>query len=193
MSAQLITTLHRELAERLPRKRHTHVMGVEGMTLLLADQWGIDPEACHLAALLHDYAKAQPARELETLLAKSQRFALSEEDRQHPAIWHGLAAAEIAATRFALTDDRIREAVAWHPTGAAPWSDVGLVLYVADYLEPGRNFTGVDQQRAQFSALSLREAALAIAKEKIRIVQQRGQVVHSRTTAMVQWLQPHFA
>jgi len=52
---------------------------------------------------------------------------------------HGPAAAERAA-REGETDAGVLDAVRYHSIGFAGWDDVGRMLYLADYLEPGRSF-----------------------------------------------------
>jgi predicted HD superfamily hydrolase involved in NAD metabolism len=163
-------------------------MGVEGMAVLLAAQHGVCTEKVLLAALLHDYCKAEPRQRLEEQLAGANDFPLSVEDREHPAVWHGLAAAEMALQEFGIDDAEIREAVAWHPTGGPGMGPVGLVLFVADFLEPSRDFPGVSERRAQWLGLPLEQAAHAIAREKIAVIERRGHAVHSRTRAMADWL-----
>ena len=52
---------------------------------------------------------------------------------------HGPLAAERAA-RAGETDRGVLDAVRYHSLGHAGWDDVGKMLYLADYLEPGRTF-----------------------------------------------------
>ena len=52
---------------------------------------------------------------------------------------HGPLAAERAA-RDGERDQGVLDAVRYHSIGYARWDDAGRMLYLADYLEPGRTF-----------------------------------------------------
>ncbi len=83
----------------------------------------------HRAALLHDALRdAEP---------DALRSHVGEEVRLPPALWHGPAAAALAA-RHGEKDEGVLSAVRWHSLGWREWDDVGKALYLADYLEPGR-------------------------------------------------------
>ncbi|MFI5206853.1 MAG: HD domain-containing protein [Gemmatimonadales bacterium] len=84
----------------------------------------------HRAALLHDAVRdADPA---------TLREHVGEEVRLPPALWHGPAAAALAA-RHGEHDEGVLAAVRWHTLGWRGWDEVGKALYLADYLEPGRS------------------------------------------------------
>jgi len=80
------------------------------------------------AAYLHDAVRDLPAKELRRLVP---------EPGLPPALLHGPAAAVLAA-RHGETDSGVLDAVRYHTLGHAGWDRVGRMLYLADYLEPGR-------------------------------------------------------
>ncbi len=83
----------------------------------------------HRAALFHDALRdADP---------DALRAHVGEEVRLPPALWHGPAAAALAALH-GETDEGVLSAVRWHTVGWRGWDGVGKALYLADYLEPGR-------------------------------------------------------
>ncbi len=141
-----------------------------------------------IAALLHDAAKARSPSEQKALMLQSPVFSAGEEDLAHPQIWHGPAAATIASRDHGVTDRDILDAVAFHTTGNPGLGTLGLVLYVADFLEPTRDFPGVAELRQQLLPLPPREAALAVARHKLHHISKRGHKPHGRTVAMEQWL-----
>lgn len=166
-------------------------MGVEGLSIALAKQWGIDPEKALLAALLHDIAKSEPYDRQEQLATESKHFQPTQEDMQLPAMWHGLAAARIAAAEYGINDLEILEAVAWHTTGNKKYGRLGMMLYVADFLEPTRDFDGVETYRRDILNLPLKEATLRVTDLKLNNVRNRNKQTHSRTIAMKEWLENH--
>lgn len=134
-----------KIAAAMSEERFQHVLGVELAALLLAEQNGVDLEQAALAALVHDYAKERPTAEMKAMIAeKNYDPAILPFGS---AIWHGLVGVEFIRSELGVTDEEILQAVRVHTTGAAKMSELDKVLYVADYIEPGRDFPGVETAR----------------------------------------------
>ena len=94
-----------------------------------------------VVALLNEWARAMtvpPDERARWLRAGWLHDAL----RDAPAaseLDHGPLAAERAA-RDGEHDQGVLDAVRYHSIGYAGWDEVGRMLYLADYLEPGRTF-----------------------------------------------------
>ncbi|MEQ5891459.1 bis(5'-nucleosyl)-tetraphosphatase (symmetrical) YqeK [Streptococcus suis] len=125
--------------------RFQHVLGVEQAALVLADQYGCDPKKASLAALLHDYAKEVEDQVFLDLIAKYDldKDLLNWDNN----IWHGVVGAYKIAEDFGLEDEEIFQAIQRHTVGAGQMTLLDKVLYVADYIEPNRDFPGVDEAR----------------------------------------------
>lgn len=164
-------------------------MGVEGLAVHLAHRWGVDPEKVLLAALLHDYLKNETTEQLEGRLGACEDFLPTEEDRKHPAVWHGIAAATIAKSEFGIEDRDIREAIFYHTTGVDGLGPVGICLYVADTLEPTRRFRGVEEKRRAILPLGMYEAARETARIKLQLLERKHRMIHSQTLRMKEWLE----
>ena len=80
--------------------------------------------------------------QLATMYAPYEPLRVANE-----AVWHGLAAAELARAKYSVFDDEIVHAIAQHTIGAKEMSLLSKLLFVADYIEPGRNFDGVAEAR----------------------------------------------
>jgi predicted HD superfamily hydrolase involved in NAD metabolism len=141
-----------------------------------------------LAALLHDFAKGEPKDSLLAGLDRCVDFPATDEDRQHPELWHGLVAAQIALDEFGVTDAEVRQAVAHHTTGIPGMGPVGLTLYVADTFEPTRRFPGVETFRRQVDQLDMMAAARLAAETKLNLLADKHRNVHSNTHRMAEWL-----
>lgn len=168
--------------------RQVHVMGVEGMAVVLARRWDVDLDRTLLAALLHDLVKPLPPSELRERLDGCVVVAPTEDDRRFPAVWHGIVAAQEAADRYAVADREVLEAIAWHSTGAVRLGAIGLTLYVADFIEPSRSWEGVEQVRQRLAQLPLLEAAFEVATLKVERLRAEKKLVHPRTLEMLDWL-----
>ncbi|RYC97711.1 bis(5'-nucleosyl)-tetraphosphatase (symmetrical) YqeK [Facklamia hominis] len=144
-----LTISRDELIERLriklSSKRFKHVLGVEATGMMLAKRYHESVEKTSIVCLMHDYAKEMPdAQLLELALAYYPKEDLRS---ANGAIWHGFAAAQICKQEFACQDDEILQAIAFHTTGQPDMSQLAKILYLADYIEPGRQFEGVDRIR----------------------------------------------
>lgn len=127
------------------------------------------------AALLHDALKDAPPEALERWVPRGEWPA---------ALWHGPAAAA-AAEAYGEMDRGVLDAIMYHSVGYAGWDDAGRILYLADYLEPGRT-----QQRARRDAWIDRVAAdldgvlLEVTASRMALLAERGNPVRPET---IQW------
>lgn len=138
--------LKKSLKERVSQQRYEHILGVEKAAIRLAKIYGYeDHEKVSIAALLHDYCKEIPAEEM---LEGAKRWSPEIDWSQGgPSIWHGPAAAQYAFDILGLRDREILESVSQHTIGDPKMSLLSKIIFVADYVEPGRDFTGVDKAR----------------------------------------------
>lgn len=149
----------RLIAARLSERRRAHSHRVAAEAVVLARRFGASPEAAELAGLLHDYC-----RELsdDDTLAAAARHGIAVgpvEARRPKHILHGpVAAAELAEAGLQA---EVARAIALHTVGGPGMTVLEKCLYLADYLEPGRDFSGVQEVRAL--ALNSLDAAVAAA------------------------------
>lgn len=129
----------------LNHKRIPHVLGTEQEAIRLAERYGADVEKARIGALLHDCTKKL---DLEEQLALCRHYAIPLDDleRQTLKLLHSKTGAAIARDVFGV-DDEIYGAIFWHTTGRAGMTLLEKILYLADYIEPSRNFPGVDKLR----------------------------------------------
>ena len=146
-------------------KRVAHVMGVEEEAVKLAKFWGADPELARHAAILHDCTKY-----------------LGLEDQLH----FSKTGACIAKYVFGEPDE-VYEAIFWHTTGKADMTLLDKVLYMADYIEPNRDFDGVEELR-KLAYTDLDQAMLLGVDSTIREMEERGYLIHTNTREARQWL-----
>lgn len=167
-----------KIAEQMSQKRFRHVLGVEKAALELADRYGCDPVQASLAALLHDYAKEQPDQVFLNLIDRYQLDPALKSWGNN--VWHGLVGRYLIAERFGLTDEAILQAIAVHTVGSADMSLLDKVLYVADYIEEGRDFPGVETARD----LAKIDLDKAVAYETVRTVEHlalKNQPIYPQT------------
>lgn len=153
---ELIESVKKQMDER--RLRHT--LGVARTAKELAKRFGADPQKAEIAAILHDYCKQWPEEKIRKAIEK---MADRPEDLllYSKEIWHGPAAAEIVHHELGIDDEEILNAIRYHTTGRVHMGLLEKVVCLADYIEPGRKYPGVDEIRRQ--ALSDLDQALVTA------------------------------
>ncbi|AEB80844.1 TPA: bis(5'-nucleosyl)-tetraphosphatase (symmetrical) YqeK [Streptococcus suis] len=158
--------------------RFQHVLGVEEAALALADRYGCDPKKASLAALLHDYAKEVEDQVFLDLIAKYDLDkALLNWDNN---IWHGVVGAYKIAEDFGLEDQEIFQAIQRHTIGAGQMTLLDKLLYVADYIEPNRDFPGVDEAR-RIAKESLDKAVAYETAQTISYLAKKGIPIYPQT------------
>ena len=138
--------------------RFQHILGVRETAVKLALRYGQSMQKAALAALLHDCAKNMELSRLQAI-ALQARLPVDQQALHSNALLHGLVGAHIARTRYHVSDVHILNAIAYHTTGRAGMNLLELCLFVADAMEPGRDYPGVELIRRQ-AYLDLRLAAL---------------------------------
>lgn len=168
----------------LKPKRIPHVMGCEEEAVRLAKRWGADPEQAAEAAILHDCTKKEP---LETQLALCARYGVKPDalEQVSEKLLHSKTGAAIAEHVFGCCPEVV-EAIRWHTTGKADMTLLEKIIYMADYVEPNRDFDGVEPLRklAYEDLDKAMELGLAMSLED---VQSRGNIAHEDTLSALNW------
>mgnify|MGYP000903793118 CR=1 FL=1 len=162
----------------LKYKRIPHVLGTEQEAIRLATRYGADVEKARVAALLHDCTKKLDMPE-QLALCRQYGIELDELEQKALKLLHAKTGAAIAREVFGV-DDEIYRAIWWHTTGHADMTLLEKIIYLADYIEPSRDFPGVDDLRRAVHA-DLDRGLLKALDDSIRDMQQWGNPVHHNT------------
>lgn len=135
-----------DLKERLSSSRYIHSLGVSEMAKRLAEKYGADPEKAELAGLVHDCAKDMSLEDMQKV-AEEGHFAIDPHMHDSKAILHGPAGAVLAKKIYGIKDEDVLSAIYYHTTGAANMTVLQKIIFLADYIEPSRDFPGVDKIR----------------------------------------------
>ncbi len=141
-----LRTLRPVALSYLKHKRIPHVLGTEQEAIRLAERYGADVEKARVAALLHDCTKRLDMEE-QLALCRQYGIQLDALEQQALKLLHAKTGAAIARDVFGV-DDEIYRAIWWHTTGHASMTLLEKIMYLADYIEPSRDFPGVDKLRA---------------------------------------------
>jgi predicted HD superfamily hydrolase involved in NAD metabolism len=130
----------------LPEKRFQHTLRVAETAVKLAETYGSDPEKAEIAALLHDLAKYFDLEKMKESVATHSEIP-NDFLHFHPELWHAPVGAVYAREVLNVLDQDILNAITYHTTGREGMSLLEKIIFLADYIEPGRNFPGVEDVR----------------------------------------------
>ena len=145
-----------ELEKRVGPRRFKHSLGVSETAEALACVYGADKTAARVAGLLHDWDKGYDD---PGILARADELGmeLDAELSAMPRVLHGLTAAVALGRAFPELPPEVLAAVERHTLGAVDMSDLDMIVYIADALEPGRKGKMVQKLREKVGELELRD------------------------------------
>ncbi len=133
-----IDKIQEDMAEELDDKRFWHTLGVAHIAAALAMRYDVDINTAYVTGLLHDCAKCISDKKKLSICKKNQ-IPVSETEQQNPSLLHAKVGAFLASDKYDIKDNNIINAIKYHTTGRPGMSDLEKIIYIADYIEPGRN------------------------------------------------------
>ena len=138
--------LRKKAYSMLNPQRIPHVAGCEEEALRLARRWSVNQSDAREAAILHDITKRLDLAENMKILDE-QGVSVGKIEKGEEKLLHSVTGALLARDEFGVSD-AVADAITWHTTGKTQMSELEKVIYLADYIEPTRDFKGVDILRA---------------------------------------------
>ncbi|GER66966.1 hypothetical protein BpJC7_09230 [Weizmannia acidilactici] len=166
---------------QLTERRYAHTLGVVETAVRLAKKYHADEKKAELAAIFHDYAKFRPVDEMKRIIIdqKMDGRLLAF----HHELWHAPVGAYLVEKEAGITDREVLDAIKYHTTGRAGMTKLEKIVYLADYIEPGRNFLGVDEAR-RLADEDLDKAVLFAAGHTIEFLISKHQTIFPETFAL---------
>lgn len=168
----------------LDEKRIAHVAGCESEAVRLSQCWGEDPEVCAEAGILHDITKRLSYEE-QLKLCEKYGMMCDIAELERPKLLHARTGAALARDRFGVTD-AVYEAIRWHTTGKPDMNLLEKIVYLADYIEPTRDFPGIDELR-RLAYEDLDAAVLLGLQMTVREIRECGQEPYIDTLEACTW------
>lgn len=163
---------------QMPERRWQHTAGVMATAIQLANRFGEDSERAELAAILHDVAKYWAIERMERTIREHRLDEmLLSYDKE---LWHAEVGAWVAEREYGIMDAGVIDAIRYHTSGRKNMSKLEKVVCLADYMEPGREFPGVDHIR-ELSEQSLDHALIAGFDSTISFLLQKGKRIFPLT------------
>ena len=168
----------------LSPKRIPHVQGCEWEAVRLAKRWGESEEDAAEAGILHDITKKLVLSE-QLILSEKYGIINDTYETANVKLLHAKTGAALARDLFNISD-RVYSAIRWHTTGKPDMTLLEKIIYMADYIEPNRDFPGVDKLRKL--AYEDLDAAMALGlKMSLEDIRSYGAEPYEVTVSAYEW------
>jgi predicted HD superfamily hydrolase involved in NAD metabolism len=165
-----------KLEKNLSSKRFLHSVNVMNTSILLAKKFGEDIGKAGLAGLLHDCARELESKEIFELCVK-YNIVVDDISRKQSELLHGPIGSVLAQKEFGITEKPILDAICNHTLGNDNMSKLEKIVFLADFIEPARNFKGVIKIR-KMAKLDLDKAILLAFDNTFKHCINKGSLIH---------------
>ena len=180
-----IIAIRQSLGGVLKSRRISHTMLTVREAVRLAARYGVDTKKARLAAILHDCIKL-PNKEL-IAFAEQNCYDLTPEERQNPYLIHSRLGAVIAMEKYGVNDREVLQAIENHTLGRVGMSMLDKIIYVADKIEPSRDFEGVDAIR-EVAYRDINAAMLQVMQHSADYTLASGRSLNPATKAVMDYI-----
>ena len=176
--------LYERVMNDLSDKRRIHTLGVRDTALSMAREYGADPMKTEIAALAHDLYRGLRGDDLNMTV---RELGLPDKYYDNPNLAHGKIAAIKLSEDYGIDDEEILNAVSYHTTGRRGMSKIEKIIFLADAVEPGRTYPGVEAIR-EAAGHGLDEGCLASMLGTIKHVTDQGAYLDEDTIEAAEFL-----
>ncbi len=190
MKTSELSKLRKEMSKVQDSKRYEHTLSVAYTASNLAACYGENIEYALIAGMLHDCAKCLPEEKLLSICEK-QHMRISGEEYKKPSLLHAKAGSYLAEKKYNITNRDILNAIHNHTTGRPGMSLLEKIIFVADYMEPGRRQAPRLEQIRRTAFVDLDKAVLMILEDTLKYLQDSGSVIEKTTQETYQYYKGH--
>ncbi len=178
LSKEFFEARKAELQTRVKPKRFKHSLGVSKTAVKMAKAYGVDVDLAALAGLLHDWDKGYDDA---GIINRVHELGLQDDLQSYlcmPHLLHGPTAAVALKRRFPELPDDLIHAIAVHTSGCENMSDLDMIIYVADAIEPSRDYPAVEELRDMVGKAELEDLFLATFVHVLDNLVSRRKLIH---------------
>lgn len=172
--------IKKNLKENLSKSRYKHSVGVASTAQCLAMRYEYDLEKAYLAGIIHDCAKSTPDKE-KIRECKENNIEIGRQEELLPHLLHSKLGAFKAKKEYGIEDQEILDAVRYHTTGRANMTLLEKIIFVADYIEPGRDKAPNLTFLRKLAFVNLDETVYHICKDTICYLNAIDSVIDVKT------------
>ncbi len=175
-----IKEIDKALKEELGNKRYVHTLGVMYTAGALAMRYRYDVNKCLLAGLLHDCAKKVSDKD-KIAICKKKGIDISEAEYASPSLLHAKVGAYLAKNKYEIEDEEILHAICVHTTGEPDMNLLDKIVFVADYIEPGRDLAPRLDEVREMAFMDIDKALVMILHDKLEYLKEKAAVLDPKT------------
>lgn len=172
--------LDKKLKQSLDKYRYDHTIGVMHTAACLAMKYDADIRQAMIAGMLHDCAKCIPTAQ-KLGLCKIYDIEVSEAEKANPGLLHAKLGAYLAKSEYGIEDEEIIHAISVHTTGCPEMTLLDKILYIADYIEPGRKDAANLPVVRKLAFCDLDACLYQILQDSLEYLKQKDCVIDSMT------------
>lgn len=173
MKTMELKKIRRTMEKVLDPRRYEHTLGVEYTAAALAMCHGASIKNAQLAGLLHDCAKCL-SDEKRLSICEKHNISVNEIERRNPSLLHTKVGSFFAMEEYGVTDPDVIHAILNHTTGRPGMSLLEKIIFVADYIEPGRNKAPNLDEIRQLAFANLDSALVRILEDTLTYLNANG-------------------
>lgn len=174
----LLEEMRTLLQQSLKPKRYEHSVRVYETALKMAERYHADVKKVAIAALIHDCGRQIP-KEASVAKARELGIPVDPVEEAQPILLHAKLGVYYAVQKYGVSpnDREVLDAIRYHSTGTAGMTDTARIVFLADLIEPGRDFEGVEAIR-EASFQDLDKGMLLSYDNTIRYLLEDGLLIH---------------
>lgn len=180
MKQLTMNKMKEKLMTELDRKRYEHTLGVMYTACALAMRYEANLEDAMIAGLLHDCAKCIPTPQ-KIALCEEYCLSISEAERSNPGLLHAKLGAYLAKEEYQVQNQQILNAIANHTTGCPNMTLLDKIIYIADYIEPGRSEASNLQEIRHLAFIDIDACLYTILHASLEYLNSRSEVIDPMT------------
>lgn len=161
MKSGELRKLRKKMEKLQDAKRFEHTLGVEFTSAALAMRYGAPVKSAQIAGLLHDCAKSLTDKEMLTICRKNG-IQISALEKENPFLLHAKVGAYLAKNKYGVKDQDILNSIHNHTTGRPNMSLLEKIVFIADYIEPGRKHAANLEEVRRLAFEDLEQALIKI-------------------------------
>ncbi len=182
--------IRKAMERTLDARRYEHTLGVEYTAAALAMCYNSSIKNAQLAGLLHDCAKCL-SDEKRLSICEKHNISINEIERKNPALLHAKVGSFLAMEEYGVNDPDVICAILNHTTGRPGMSLLEKIIFVADYIEPGRNKNPGLNEIRQLAFADIDAAMIRILGDTLQYLEECGGDIDPMTQKTYQYYAPN--
>ncbi len=172
--------LTKAMEKELDAKRFEHTLGVEYTAAAMAMRYGADVLSAQTAGLLHDCAKCL-SDEKKISICEKNNITVSDVERSNPGLLHAKVGGFLAMSEYGIEDNSVINAIINHTTGRPGMDLLEKIIFIADYIEPGRRTAPHLGEIRYVAFVDLNQALLWILEDTLNYLSEGSQEIDPMT------------